>query len=71
MPIMTVLRLQSNQLNDCVDTPVIYWLNNRACTPMINWLTNRQALCLTTIITAAGTVLLFKQDFAAYDLLIN
>ena len=31
--------------------------NDRACTPTINRLTDRQALCLTTIITAAGTVL--------------
>ena len=49
---------------DCADTPVIYWLNNRACIPTINRLTNRQALYLTTIITAAGTVLLPGQTAA-------
>ena len=57
MPTMTVLRLQSNQLNDRADMPVIYQLNNRACTPTINRPTGRQALYLTTIITVAGTVL--------------
>ena len=31
--------------------------NDRACTPTINRPTGRQALCLTTITTAAGTVL--------------
>ena len=38
-------------------TPAIYRPNDRACTPTINRLTDRQALCLTTIITVAGTVL--------------
>ena len=38
-------------------TPAIYRLNDRACTPTINRPTDRQALCLTTITTAAGTVL--------------
>ena len=32
--------------------------------PIINRLTNRQVLCLTTIITAAGTVLLSGQTAA-------
>ena len=39
--------------------------------PTINRLTDRQALYLTTITTAAGTVLLLKQAVAAYNLLIN
>ena len=43
---------------------MIYRLNNHACTPMINRPTNRQALCLTTIITVAGTVLLPGQTAA-------
>ena len=38
-------------------TPAIYRANDRACTPTINRPTDRQALCLTTITTAAGTVL--------------
>ena len=45
--------------------------NDRAYTPTINRPTDRQALYLTTITIAAGTVLLPKQDFAACDLLIN
>ena len=49
---------------DRVDTPVIHRLNDRACTPMINWLTSKQALCLTTIITIAGTILLLRQTAA-------
>ena len=43
--------------NDRACTPAIYRANDRACTPMINQPTNRQALCLTTITTATGTVL--------------
>ena len=39
--------------------------------PTINRLTNRQALYLTTITTAAGTVLPPEQAVAACDLLIN
>ena len=38
-------------------TPATHRPNDRACTPTINRLTGRQALCLTTIITVAGTVL--------------
>ena len=41
-------------------------INNRACTATINRPINRQALYLTTIITAAGTVLPPKQTFAAF-----
>ena len=43
--------------NDRADMPAIYRPNDRACTPTINRPTDRQALCLTTITTAAGTVL--------------
>ena len=43
--------------NDRACTPAIYRPNDRACTPTINRPTDRQALCLTTITTAAGTVL--------------
>ena len=56
---------------DRADTPAIYRPNDRACTPTINRPTDRQALCLTTITTAAGTVLPPEQAFAAYDLPIN
>ena len=35
-------------------------INNYACMATINQLIDRQALYLTTITTAAGTVLLFK-----------
>ena len=45
--------------------PAIYRPNNRAYMPMINRPTNRQTLYLTTIITAANTVLPPKQTFAA------
>ena len=62
---MTVLRLQFNRLNDRADTPAIYRANDRACTPTINRPTDRQALCLTTITTAAGTVLPPEQTPAA------
>ena len=44
--------------NDRAYTPAIYRPNNRAYTPTIYRPTDRQALCLTTITTAAGTVLL-------------
>ena len=71
VPTTTVLYLQSNRLNNRTDMPAIYQPNNHACTPTINQPTDRQALYLTTITTAAGTVLLPKQDFAACDLLIN
>ena len=69
VPTTTVLHLQSNRPNDRADTPAIYRPNDRAdtpaiyrpndraCTPTINRPTGRQALCLTTIITVAGTVL--------------
>ena len=43
--------------NDRACTPAIYRPNDRACTPTINRPTDKQALCLTTIITVAGTVL--------------
>ena len=43
--------------NDHACTPAIYRPNDRACTPTISRPTGRQALCLTTITTAAGTVL--------------
>ena len=56
---------------DRADTPAIYRPNDCACTPTINRPTDRQALCLTTITTAAGTVLPPEQAFAAYDLPIN
>jgi hypothetical protein len=56
----------TSEINDRACTPTICRLNDRACTPMIYWLSNRQALCLTTITTAAGTVLLPKQTFAAF-----
>jgi hypothetical protein len=46
--------------NDRAYTPAIYRPNDRAYTPTINRPTDRQALCLTTITTAAGTVLLPK-----------
>ena len=39
------------------DTHATYRPNDRACTPTINRPTDRQALYLTTITTAAGTVL--------------
>ena len=39
------------------NTPAIYRPNDRAYTPTINRPTDRQALYLTTITTAAGTVL--------------
>ena len=45
-------------------TPATYRLNNHAYTPTINRPTGRQALCLTTIITVAGTVLLPGQTAA-------
>ena len=51
-----LIRLRNKPDNDCAVTPITR-ANNCACTPMIIRLTNRQALCLTTIITAAGTVL--------------
>ena len=38
-------------------TPATHRPNDRVCTPTINRPTGRQALCLTTIITVAGTVL--------------
>ena len=43
--------------NDRACTPAIYRPNDRAYTPTINRPTDRQALYLTTITTAAGTVL--------------
>ena len=46
-------------------------INGCAYTPTINQPTDRQALCLTTITTAASTVLPPEQAFAAYDLPIN
>ena len=52
-------------------TPATYRPNNHAYTPTISPPTGRQALYLTTITTAAGTVLLPKQDFTACDLPIN
>ena len=51
------LRTDNNRAN----THTIYQPNNHAYTPTINRLTDRQALYLTTIITAAGTVLLPRQ----------
>ena len=45
--------------------------NDHAYTPTINRPTDRQALYLTTITTAAGTVLPPKQAVAAYNLPIN
>ena len=51
----TVLLPESD--NCCACTPVTHRLNDRACTPTISRPTGRQALCLTTIITVAGTVL--------------
>ena len=56
---------------DCADMLAIYQPNNCVYTPTINRLTDRQALCLTTITTAAGTVLLPEQAFAVYNLPIN
>ena len=47
----------THQLNDRACTPAIYRLNDCAYTPTISRPTDRQALCLTTIITVAGTVL--------------
>ena len=47
----------THRLNDSAYTPAIYRPNNRAYTPIINRLTGRQALCLTTITTAASAVL--------------
>ena len=41
-------------------TPATHRPNNRTYTPTISRPTNRQALYLTTITTAASTVLLFK-----------
>ena len=54
-----------NRPNDRADTPAIYQPNDRTCTPTIYRPTDRQALYLTTITTAAGTVLLPEQTFAA------
>ena len=62
------LRLQYDQMiapthllsqpdNDRANTPAIYRPNDHAYTPTISRPTGRQALCLTTITTAAGTVL--------------
>ena len=45
-------------------TPATHRPNDRACTPTINRPTGRQALCLTTIITVASTVLLPGQTAA-------
>ena len=45
--------------------PAINQPNNHAYTPTINRPTNRQALYLTIITTAAGTILPPKQTFAA------
>jgi len=56
MPAITI----TNRAN----TPAIYRPNNRAYTPTINRPTGRQALCLTTITTTAGTVLLPGQTAA-------
>jgi hypothetical protein len=39
------------------NTPAIYQSNDRAYMPTINRPTDRQALCLTTVTTAAGTIL--------------
>ena len=51
---------------DSANTPAIYERDNdRADTPTINQPTDRQALCLTTITTAAGTVLPPEQTLAA------
>ena len=61
----------TNETTDRANMYMIYWLNNHACTPTINQPTDRQALYLTTITTAASTVLLPKQAFAACDLPIN
>ena len=58
----TVLLPKSN--NCCACTPATYQPNNRACTPIINRPTGRQALCLTTIVTVAGTVLPPRQTTA-------
>ena len=50
---------------DSANTPAIMTRpNDLACIPTINRPTDRQALCLTTITTAAGTVLPPKQTFA-------
>ena len=50
--------------NDRACTPAIHRPNDHACTPTINRPTGRQALCLTTIITVAGTVLPPRQTAA-------
>ena len=49
---IVLIYLLSQPDNDCADVPTI------------NQLTNRQALYLTTITTAAGTVLLPEQTLA-------
>jgi hypothetical protein len=59
----TVLLPESD--NCRADTPAIYQPNNRAYTPTINRPTNRQALYLTTITTAASTILPPEQTFTA------
>ena len=51
--------------NDRACTPATHRPNDRACTPTINRPTGRQAPCLTTITTAAGTVLPPEWTFAA------
>ena len=58
----TVLLPESDNCRAC--TPATHRPNDRACTPTINRPTGRQALCLTTIITVAGTVLLPGQTAA-------
>ncbi len=50
MPAITIL---------IANTPAAYQSNNRAYMPTINRPTDRRALCLTTITTAAGTILPF------------
>ena len=76
---IVLTHLLSQPDKDCADTPVIYKRDNdradmltiyyrpndRACTHIINRPTDRQALCLTTITTAAGTVLPPEQTFTA------
>ena len=59
----TVLLPESDNCRAC--TPATHRPNNRACTPTISQPTGRQALYLTTITTAAGTVLLPERTFAA------
>ena len=63
------IRLRTD--NNRADMQTIYRPTNCACTPTINRPTDRQVLYLTTITTAAGTVLPPKQAFAACDLPIN